>query len=203
MSKLFEGKMGTKRTLLGSGVWCLSCKCGFRGRTVLVLVVELAGVRAAARTRLACPGRRCWSKVFEEKTGTERTLLGSGVWCSSGKCGLWAREAHWSWLGWRQQLARSRHVLGGSAGRRCSKGRRARNARCLAVECGARQASVASGGALVVGLAVELAGARAAARTRLARPGRKCWSKVFEEKTGTERTLLGSGVWCSSCECGL
>jgi hypothetical protein len=68
---------------------------------------------------------------------------------------------------------------------------------------GARHASVASGGALVVVLVVGLAGAKAAARTRRARPVRKCWSEVFEEKTGTECTLLGSGVWCSSCECGL
>ena len=97
MSKVFEGKTGTERTPLGSGVWCLSCKCSLWGRTCCGVVVELAGVRAAARTRLARPGRKCWSEVLEEKTGTERTLRGSGVWCSSGKCGLWAREAHWMW----------------------------------------------------------------------------------------------------------
>ena len=73
-------------------VWPL----GERGALVVVIVVELAGVRAAARTKLARPGRKCWSKVFEERTGVKCTLLGSGVWCSSGQCGLW-EEAHLLW----------------------------------------------------------------------------------------------------------
>jgi signal recognition particle GTPase len=91
VSKVFEGKTGTERTLLGSGVWCTSGKYGLWAREAhlfLVLVVELDVVRAAARTGLARPGRKCRSKVFEEMTGTERTLLGSGVWCSSRECGL-------------------------------------------------------------------------------------------------------------------
>jgi hypothetical protein len=32
-----------------------------------------------------------------EKTSTEHTLLGSGVWCSSRAGGPWAREAHLLW----------------------------------------------------------------------------------------------------------
>ena len=72
MSKVFEGKTGTKRTLLGSGVRCTSGKYGLWAREAhlfLVLVVEL-DVMAAARTGLARPGRKCRLKVFEEMTGT-------------------------------------------------------------------------------------------------------------------------------------
>jgi hypothetical protein len=105
--------------------------------------------KAAARTKLARPGGKCWSKLFDGKMGTECPLLGSGGYCSSCKCGLWAREAYWWWCEWWSWLGEgsSSHEAGTS--------------------------------------------------------GRECWSKSFGGQTGIEHTPLGSGVWCSSCECGL
>jgi hypothetical protein len=114
--EIFEGKTGTKHPLLGSGVWCSSCECGLWGRTGCGASGGAGWEIAAARKKLARPGRKCWSKLIGGKTGTKRTLLGSDVWCSSWECGLLAREAHWLWCEWWSLLGEgsSSHEAGTS-----------------------------------------------------------------------------------------
>jgi hypothetical protein len=93
-----EEKTGTERTLLGSGGWCSSCECVLLGRTGC----GVSGGAGWGEGSSSHEAGTSWEEVLDEVVRREdghrtHAVLGSGVWCSSSKCGIWTRETHWLW----------------------------------------------------------------------------------------------------------